>query len=1235
MAEYEAAILPNEYHPSVSTIWGEYGPPPPKPAHGRIRTDYSKFMMEYATYDRQNHPLPSHQTDRFPFGCGHHIVCADEQEVNTFLHPQFQDGCQNETSIIRRRGSSNRKKNVHFRQSRDVTYYPELYQAEKVHSESQTPSLLPQVICHAQTDSLSPETDPFRGKSENVHQSNNMIVASYDDGLLDDSGQVGSDHWRYQQSQINKAAGADRERHNQQFSSPFEEEHFKRNLEFNMQSSEKVDTMKGEWTVYQRYGEIEQEPSKCIDRQSSVKFSESKVVVSSNELKVSAIGPVYLINRNSAKRSSGTFISLIGRLPVDHSKRKDSKIVHCTFAKEAATPCTFSLFSFRHFLPTLSFSPFLSTSPFRHIPSRPIFPTLSFYLFLSTTSYRPIPSRIFLPTHSSYHFLSTFNLFLLSSPFQLFHCTFSSPIPLSDQILLASSFPLFLSNFSFPLPPYVLFILAASFPLYLSTFSFPRPSPDLFLLASSFYFFLTFLFHFLLASTFLLSLYFFHTTSTFRPIPSRLFLLLFSFYLFLSASFFLLIPSHLFVPTLSFYLFHFHLPTYSFSPVPTPFFLLSFPFRFLLPTYSFSLFVPFLLILSFRSPPFFTFSTSTFRPIPSRLFLLPFSFYLFLSASFFLLIPSHLFVPTLSFYFSFYSFSTSFYLPSFFLFLLTSSPLPFLLLSTFSFRLPPSDIFVIASSFPHFLSAFYFLLLSSDLFLLASSYHSSFISFPSHSLFPAYSISPLPTHSFFLSFPFHFFLPKLFLLASFLPLFPPTFSFSTSYFQPIHYRLFLRTLSLYLFLSTASFRPIHSRLFLRTLSFYLFLDTSSFQSISSRLFLHNLSFYLFLPLPPSDLFLLASSSLLLRSIFSFHFLLPSYSFSPLPSHLFFVSFPFHLRLLTCSICLFVPTVSFYIFHYTSFSRPVRSHVFVPTLSFYLFLSTSSFRPILSRLFLLILSFYLCLSTSSFQPIPSRLFLPTFSLYLFLSPSSFRPVSSHLFVPTVSFYLFLSTSSFRPIPSCVFLPTYSFYLFVSTFFFRPIPAILFLPTVSFYLFLSTSYFRPIPSDLSLPTPSLFLPFTSASVRFFSFSPLSPRFFFPTSISLKPVHFHFFLPPSFFLLFSFCLCFPISFPPLTSFFSPSRFCFLSSSITFFLIHRLLSKFFFSASLFPPLSFFFFLHSLFSYSPFRFYVHVSFFELFLFSSFLFCFYFPCYFLLLLLNACQLQLLSCISLISPSNYP
>ena len=338
MTRYEAAILPKEYRLPVSSDWGEYGPTPPKPAHGKPRIDYSEFMMEYAPYhinDGQNHFLPFHQIGEFSFPFNHQTNRVDEQELNQFSSHQFEDGRQNELTVIRRRGSVNRKKFVHFRESRDVTYYPELYQAEKMYPDVERQSPSP-VFGPVHTESSLPETVPLKGMCERANQSNDTIV-TFNHDQLDCSDQIGSDHWNYQGDQMNQTVCFDSQRDHQQFSSILEDKHFKQKLEVTVPSStERMSMLKGEWKTRQGNGEIKQETLMFSDEcPPPVRACDSGVALPRNLVKVSAIGPVYLINRNSAKRSSGTFISLIGRLPGDRFERKDVKVFHRTNAKEA------------------------------------------------------------------------------------------------------------------------------------------------------------------------------------------------------------------------------------------------------------------------------------------------------------------------------------------------------------------------------------------------------------------------------------------------------------------------------------------------------------------------------------------------------------------------------------------------------------------------------------------------------------------------------------------------------------------------------------------------------------------------------------------------------------------------------------------------------------------------------------------------------------------------------------
>lgn len=249
---------------------GEYASiPPPKPAHGIMRTEFSM-------------PVPSttHYDDEIA-------------EVND--------------NIVLRRKSNDAKKFVHFRESRDITYYPEPYETVATSSREVRAGL---DQCDVQSLPVCPSV-----QNSDIGDLDMTVVSGYSsDGKALSGGHNGAYPLRIPCNDETDRYMSDPSRND------MSEE--KKNITYPSQPDGlySKDSSGSQYLDFQE-GSLSVTAGQTTQPNHKIRPENPTDSLVSN-LKLSAIGPVFVLNRNTSTRSSGTFISLIGRVPIDVNKMK-------------------------------------------------------------------------------------------------------------------------------------------------------------------------------------------------------------------------------------------------------------------------------------------------------------------------------------------------------------------------------------------------------------------------------------------------------------------------------------------------------------------------------------------------------------------------------------------------------------------------------------------------------------------------------------------------------------------------------------------------------------------------------------------------------------------------------------------------------------------------------------------------------------------------------------------------
>ncbi|CAI9717768.1 Hypothetical predicted protein [Octopus vulgaris] len=246
---------------------GEYASnPPPKPAHGIMRTEFS---------------MPAPSTTHYN---------EEVLEVND--------------NIVLRRKSNDTKKFVHFRESRDITYYPEPYETIVASSTGEFDQ------CDVQLSSVCPSE-----QNNDIGDLDMTVVSGYSSdgralsGGYNDGYPLRMPYNDEKNRIMNHPSRNDMRKEIENATCPSQPAVLNSKVSYRPQY---LDFQEDSYSI--TAGQTTQPKLKIRPE------SPAHSLVSN--LKLSAIGPVYILNRNTSTRSSGTFISLIGRVPIDVNKMK-------------------------------------------------------------------------------------------------------------------------------------------------------------------------------------------------------------------------------------------------------------------------------------------------------------------------------------------------------------------------------------------------------------------------------------------------------------------------------------------------------------------------------------------------------------------------------------------------------------------------------------------------------------------------------------------------------------------------------------------------------------------------------------------------------------------------------------------------------------------------------------------------------------------------------------------------
>ncbi|GAB1610230.1 hypothetical protein Ahia01_001309000 [Argonauta hians] len=259
--------------------------PPPKPAHGIIRTDFS-MPVPSTTYSRE-----------------------EEEEDGAVNHADNSNN--NKKKVNLRRKTNDSKKFVHFRASRDITYYPEPYGVATTASGEDNKTGFYLYDMERSLPVYKPQ------QSNETTDDDTTIVSGYES-----SGRISSNSFNDN-------------RHPPRIQNE-DETHQLTEQPLRSVLQHQKPTNPSQSAIFNHEDSYRSHPYYSTNNKSSINDTtiitqpmhkvrlENYVDSITSDLKVFVNGPVYGINRNAPTRSSGTFISVIGRIQSEEYQTRKS-----------------------------------------------------------------------------------------------------------------------------------------------------------------------------------------------------------------------------------------------------------------------------------------------------------------------------------------------------------------------------------------------------------------------------------------------------------------------------------------------------------------------------------------------------------------------------------------------------------------------------------------------------------------------------------------------------------------------------------------------------------------------------------------------------------------------------------------------------------------------------------------------------------------------------------------------